>query len=53
MKKSSSAPSRREFLAGAAAATATALTGCGGQAPPPIPGPRAIRRPNILFLFSD
>ena len=55
MKKNASVPSRREFLVGAAAATATAFTGCGGEAPAPapIPGPRAIRRPNILFLFSD
>ena len=54
MTKKKSSPSRREFLVGAAAATASTLTGCGGQAPPaPIPGPRATRRPNILFLFSD
>jgi choline-sulfatase len=42
--------SRREVLVSGAAAAATALTGCGDS---PIPGPRAIRRPNILLLVSD
>ena len=46
-------PTRREVLVGAAAATAAALSGCGGETPTPIPGPRATKRPNILFLFSD
>ena len=41
-------PSRREILAGAA--TATALSACGGT---PLPGPRVTNRPNFLFLFSD
>lgn len=39
-------PSRRELLAGAA----TALTACGSGA---LPGPRAVSRPNFLFLLSD
>ncbi len=42
--------SRREVLVSGAAATAAALTGCGDAQ---IPGPRAIRRPNILLLISD
>ena len=39
--------SRRDVLAGAAAA---ALVACGGS---PMPGPRAAKRPNMLFLLSD
>ncbi len=42
--------SRREVLTAGAAATAAALTGCGGAQ---TPGPRAIKRPNILLLISD
>ena len=42
--------SRREVLTAGAAATAAALTGCGGAQ---APGPRAIKRPNILLLISD
>ena len=41
--------SRREVLAGAAAATGV-LGSCGGG---PIPGPRSSVRPNFLFLLSD
>ncbi len=41
-------PSRREILAGVAAASA--ISACGAT---PIPGPRATNRPSILFLFSD
>ena len=42
--------SRRDVLVSGAAATAAALTGCGGAQ---TPGPRAIKRPNILLLISD
>ncbi len=41
--------SRRDVLAGALAATGS-LSACGQG---PLPGPRAIARPNILVLLSD
>ena len=41
-------PTRRDILAGAAAATA--LSACGE---PPIPGPRTANLPNLLLLLSD
>lgn len=47
--------SRRDFLYGAAAATAAALSGAAfsGCKSAPVPGPRATKRPNILLLISD
>ena len=47
MSHSQALRSRREFLGGAAAA---ALSACGAA---PVPGPRNVSRPNILFLLSD
>lgn len=40
---------RRQLLGGAASTTA-ALAGCGSGS---LPGPRAVTRPNFLFLLSD
>ena len=48
MPNSHNMPTRREILAGAAAATA--LSACGET---PIPGPRTTKRPNLLLLLSD
>ncbi len=50
-KNSQKLTSRRDFLAGAAAATATAALSGPGAAQ--IPGPRSTKRPNILMLVSD
>ncbi len=47
MTDSTPLPSRREFMGAAAAAT---LAACGSA---PVPGPRNVSRPNILFLLSD
>ena len=48
MPNSHNMPTRREILAGAAAATA--LSACGET---PIPSPRTTNRPNLLLLLSD